>query len=238
MAVFAFGAIAAESALAGPEWLVEKHEVLTTLNAETEGLLELIKYSTSKGSTILNTIDCEGIIDGTIGPKNAAGNGTDEITKILNLAMEEIGAALTGLALACKVTTAESVLDCKNGSTASVWAQNLPWKTELELMETSTLDKIFGAGVEKEPAYDVECELGIGGHSSELCEGAANGEAINEPGTSPGAVLLLGTIANGTPRGNCTGTGTESALNIGDGNLWAIGETELTTRLLTEVDAG
>jgi hypothetical protein len=132
IAVFSFGAIAASAAFALPEWLVEKAEVLATLSSESEGLFEMIQLTASGGSAKLVSVDCEGVLDGTIGPVNAAGKGVDTITKVLSLNMEEIGESLSGLALECKVVqTAGSLTDCKLNTTALVWPENLPWTTEL-----------------------------------------------------------------------------------------------------------
>src|SRR5450759_4894241 len=85
-AVFAFGAVAAASAFAASEWEVEGVKLTTTLPAETEGSLKLIKLVSTTNREILVEVRCEGIFDGTVGP-----GSKDTINKVLNLAMEEIG---------------------------------------------------------------------------------------------------------------------------------------------------
>jgi hypothetical protein len=241
-AVFAFSAFAAQAASA-LEWLVEKAAVVAPLNAEVEGLLELVKFTVANGSAKLVTVDCEGILDGTIGPVNAAGNGVDEITKLLNLLQEEI-LGLGELALECKVTqTAGGLADCKSGVTALVWAQNLPWLTELELMEPKTgevlnLDLLFKNASDSNtepPAYEVECETVSGIIGSELCEGNTSLNVENEPLATPAAVLAVSN-EEVSERGSCNLTGANSAINIGDGNIWAI--SAQLVRLATEISGG
>jgi hypothetical protein len=218
-AVFAFSAVAAASAFAASEWEVEGVKLTTTLPAETQGSLSLIKLVSSTNSAILVEVHCEGIFDGTVGP-----GSKDTINKVLNLAMEEIG-QLGGLALECKVEAGgmSGLLDCELGSTALVWAENLPWNTELELMEPSgaILDRLgfpAGAGV---PAYEVECKTTSGIVGSELCEGATSAEVKNDTGT-PMGVFGEFSAAVGSEEANCTMTGEKTGLNVGSGTTWAI----------------
>jgi hypothetical protein len=241
-ALFAFGMVAAATASA-LEWLVEKAAVVAPLSAEAEGLLEVVKFNESKGTSRLDTVDCEGILDGTIGPVNAAGNGVDEFTKLLNLAQEEI-LGLGELALECKVTqTAGGLADCKSGVIALVWDQNLPWLTELELMEPKTgevlnLDLLFknASDTNKEPpAYEVECETVSGIIGSELCEGNTSLNVENEPLATPAAVLAVSN-EEVSERGACNLTGAGSIVSIGDSNIWAI--SAQLVRLATEISGG
>jgi hypothetical protein len=232
VAVFAFGAIAATSALAGPEWDMKGTEKVTGLVlSETEGVLNLTKFSAANGNTVLNVVTCEGILDGTLGPPNAAGNGVDEVTKVLSLNKEEVSTTpLSGLALGCEVSQAEGAFDCRLHSLAAVWPENLPWLTELELMTvggaTLVLDKLFKDATDSNtepPAYDVECETGVGTFASELCEGNSSGDVSNDATTVPPSVLGEFSEAVGveTPRANCPGgTGNSSGINLGSGHLW------------------
>jgi hypothetical protein len=218
-AMVAFSAIAATAAFAEPEWLVEKNALLQTLPAETEGLLNLVAL---ENGGQLNVIDCEGVLDGTIGPPVAAkpGVGTDEITSVLSLNQETISAPLMGLALGCLVTqSANGLGDCVVNDLAAVWPENLPWKTELELMTVAPiwLDILSGpAG--KEPAWESECNTNIGAQSL-LCEGLATATVSNEPGTVPPSVL--GEF-NETEEAACS-VGTIKGDLLGTGNTWAIG---------------
>ena len=220
--VFAFGAISAGSAFAALEWLVEKAAFAGSLNAETEGTINLVKLSSSLGP--LNTIKCEGILDGVI-----TFPSTGLVTKVLNLAMEETGTPLSGLSLLCIVTEQVESADCKLGTSFLLWPINLPWTTELELMEITgeeVLDHIVNAG------YEVECETGILGiHASETCEGLTSTVMTNGFGTPPGVV---GTFNANSEAVNCSMTGAGTGLQTGSGTLWAIGA-ELE-RLETAID--
>ena len=85
-AVLAFSAVATASAFAEVgEWLVENVKPAEALPAETEGLLIVARLVSSTNSAVLQEVDCEGILDGTIGPGVA-----DTVTAVLNLAKELI----------------------------------------------------------------------------------------------------------------------------------------------------
>jgi hypothetical protein len=232
-AVFAFSAVAAASAFAASEWEVGGVKVTEALPAETEGLLSLIKLVSPENSAILVEVLCEGIFDGTVGP-----GSKDTINKVLNLAMEEIG-QLGGLALECKVEAGgmSGLLDCKLGGTALLWAENLPWNTELELMEPSgaILDRLgfpAGAGV---PAYEVECITTSGIVGSELCEGATSAEVKNDTGT-PMGVFGEFSEAVGSEEASCSVTGAKTGLNVGSGTTWAVGGTVAAPEELNRLD--
>jgi len=211
-AMVAFSAIAATAAFAEPEWLVNKIVINQTLPAETEGLLNLIAL---ESGTKLVTIDCEGVLDGTIGPPVAAnpGVGTDEITSVLSLNQETISSTpLSGLALGCLVSQSAGGLgDCTLNSLAAVWPENLPWKTELELMSAAPiwLDILSGP-MGKEPAWESECSSNIGTVSL-LCEGLASAAVSNEAGTVPPSVLGEFSEAAGTETASCSVAGITGA---------------------------
>jgi hypothetical protein len=222
-AVVAFSATAATGAFAEPEWLVELAAINQTLPAETEGLWNMI--SLESGNELV-AIDCEGVLDGTIGPPVAAkpGVGTDEITSVLSLNQETISSTqLSGLALGCLVAKSAGVLgDCMLNTLAAVWPENLPWKTEMELMAAAPiwLDILSGP-VGKEPAWESECSTNIGTQSL-LCEGLVSAAVSNEAGTVPPSVLGEFSVAAGTEEESCSATPINSDLE-GSNNTWAIG---------------
>jgi hypothetical protein len=229
-AVFAFGAMAASSALAATgEWLVAKVAVTENLPAETEGLLFLIKLISPTNSGVLVKIDCEGIFDGTIGAA-----GKDTVTAVLNLSMELINklGESPELALSCTVVETHSSLeDCNLNSLAEVWPGNLPWTTQLgELLESGGVVSVtdtFGPGTGGEPDYEVMCNDSIGVLGEELCEGPTSALVTNEPGPPP---FVLGefTLA-ASPETNCPGgTGEKTGAQVGEGKTWAVGGTVAT----------
>lgn len=202
VAVFAFAASAAASALAAPpptllaEWLWNGVAVNAELLVDTEGelLLEDVKLATD--------VLCSGILDGWV---NA--NGEDLVTAVLNLAGEEIGVPLTGLALEC--------VNDKSCENPLVWPDNLSWPTLLELIELepgvwSFVDLILGAG------WDVECMSIL--PTSELCEAAEGASAAtNETMNVNGEFSEVLTELIGLKLGNCTVGGNEVAVVEGLG---------------------
>jgi hypothetical protein len=229
LAVFAFGAITASAALAAPEWLVSEAAVAENLPAETEGELALVKLVSSTNSNHLVTVKCGGILVGSIGP-----GGKDEITAVLTLGQvavgKETGTTLEGTALECTVTQSEGGLtDCVLNSVALVWPANLPWTSQLELMEaTGTVLDVLT----KEPGYDVECKTVSGLTGSELCAGTASAFVSNSAGTPMG---VLGE-ADPTEEANCTMTGEKTGSLEGIGTTWAVGGTVAAPEVLNRLD--
>jgi hypothetical protein len=201
--VLAFGAtVVASSAFAVPgEWLVNGAILSGTLNAETEGLLTLVRLVSEINSSILTEIDCEGIFDGTITQAAVGVKGTDEILALLNLAQElinELGEA-PELELNCLVTFDSGALtDCKENTLAQVWPDNLytngPWLTELLELESNglVLDHLFGplGTLGTEPGYEVRCETLLNVFGEELCEGPTSFDFTNGVGTINGIANL------------------------------------------------
>jgi len=127
IAVFAFSVVSVAASSAAvtllAEWLIGGTAVAATTGVSSKGELELIDPNVLKAG-ILGSVLCVGTLDGTIGP-----NGTDEITAVLTAAGVEINKlALAGTALTCtKVAGCEEEI--------SAWAVNLPWSSELNLVE-------------------------------------------------------------------------------------------------------
>jgi hypothetical protein len=254
LVVLVFGALAATSAFATSEWLVlgvapPNNEVL---NTESEGLLTLVRLVSKTNSAILNEIDCEAILDGTI--ENTLTGGLDTTTAVLNLLEELINqlGESPELALNCTVAfSREETGDCLLNALAELWPDNLynthgPWLTELlaleepKLGEFLVLDELLGKGVlGEEPGYEIRCEavpFDIVGE--ELCEGGWQFNLTNETVPVPAAVLVQTAITE-FKEGECFnltlgGEEVEVSALEGDGNLWAIGA-ELE-RLVTAIN--
>jgi hypothetical protein len=195
-AVFAFSAAIAGSASAETtllaEWLFNGAAITALLPVETTG--ELLLETLVLGISAVD-IDCSGIFDGSVGP-----NGEDEVTKLLNLAKEEIGSELTGLSLDCEVLTAVS--QCLAGELAELWTDNLPWHTNLFLMESGViLDSFLGL-----PGYHVFCPI-EGGEN--LCTGPTSTTMTN------GATDVIGVFELANPEEASCSTG--SGMISGEG---------------------
>ena len=249
VAMFAFFAVAAASASAETLlWLVNGANLAGTSAAETEGELHLIRLNAS--GVVAGEILCEGIFDGTITNPAGGGIGTDEITKVLTLAMADVGedgAALTGTGIECSVTLKSMTADatyCTQGSVALVWPANLPWKTTLELMGPAEpnsvwLDVLNNAT--SNPGYEVECTILLGVKATDLCTGSSSAEILQVLETLPGTVAegSHGEFNWAAPisseEGTCTSacSTTPCAGLVGLGVTWAV-EGDLN-RLETDV---
>ena len=225
-------------AFAESEWLVEKLKVETTLNAETEGFLKLVKFAAASSNEVLNEILCEGIFDGTIKEKE------DTILDILSFNQLVTAGSLgdpNEEFLNCLVIfDAGGLTDCLEGTLILVWPDGLNleledyWFTLILLVGSSFFDDILSLNNLGEPVgYDLECEAKAGIFGTELCSEWESSAALSNVVGPPASVLgkfSLGLVAN---RANCSMTGALSADLVGEGNTWAIGA-ELE-RLPTEV---
>jgi hypothetical protein len=197
LALFAFGAIAATASAETPTfllalWLQNSEPVAENLGVESTALeLELVNLD-GAGVGITARMLCSGILVGTVGPESK-----DEITELLNLALESISLTpLVGLALAC---TGDE--NCTN---PKVWADELPWKTEVELMVetagTFFVDLLINGG------YYAECGS-VFGPIAELCNAATTAiQLTNETNGTVDAVFSdpFQELA-GLKLGNCEG---------------------------------
>jgi hypothetical protein len=203
-AVFAFSAVAASSSFAVvPKWFVSGVEA-TGNPVDSEGLLEL---SDTKAPIVgLSTIHCEGVLIGTVSTE-----GADLVTEVLTGTVK-VGTELSGTALKCT-----AVAGCEPGTDIEVWVDNMPWHTQLELVNGVVYDTLFGSGAEKEPGYEVLC-LVFGVNVVDLCEGKLSGVVENMVGESD--VLTTFTEAVETALGQlaqCTLGGAESGVIVGEG---------------------
>jgi hypothetical protein len=170
-AVLAFSVVATVSASAETtllaEWLFNGAAVTALLPVEMAG--EFLLALLILGVEALDIL-CSAIFDGSVGP-----NGEDEITKVLNLVKEEIGSELVGLPLECVVD-----LDMGNecggvGTIADVWPDDLPWHTQLDLMESGViLDHFLEIGFHIFCLTTLFEELCLGLTSSTMTNGASS----------------------------------------------------------------
>lgn len=191
VAVFAITVVVAATASAVEFllalWLVGGVAVAANLPADAEGELLLEDNKTALGKI---NILCSGILDGTVGPESK-----DELTKLLSL-----GTLHTDIST---IVLTEPGLPCTDQSGLCgeplVWAEELPWDTEAELMidgpETFFVDLILNG------AYYIICmSTGI----EDLCFSAETAVKLtNEAGgvvdnEFSEAFQLLAGLTNGT----------------------------------------
>jgi hypothetical protein len=156
--VFSVSAVVASAASAAvtfllAEWLSAGARITTAQSSQTSGELNLIDLD-EDGTGVVANVLCSMIFDGTDGPVSE-----NAVEEMLNLKGEAISkTALSGLGLSCVNTD-----DCTE---PVVWAEELPWKSELELMvdgtETFFVDLLSGS------SYYIECLI-LGVTGTELC---------------------------------------------------------------------
>ncbi len=196
VAVFAFGVLTAASASAAPVfllavWLIDDVEQLTELSMEIDGELEL---EDNKVPLIGNLgVLCSVLLHGWVGR-----NSLDYISEELSLGEGFVNkASLVAPGMKCT-----DRLNCTEPAT--VWAVNLGWESEVELMEdlgaVFFVDLITSANGTKTVGWEVECN-GL----SDTCEAA---EAVAEIHLN--FAILLGTFSRaftelaGAKLGTCT----------------------------------
>jgi hypothetical protein len=205
LALFAFGAVLAASSSAAvtfllAEWLLNGVAVTTELLTESPGALIL------RDSGLKASVECEGLLDGWVGP-----NSLDYVSEVLTTG----GEAINTKNLEAKSLTCKPVETC-TGTTAEVWAVNLGWETEVELMEDSgsiyyvtlILPHVSGG----EPGWSVVCTvLGIK-EEDECLTGTEGGVAeLTLSGTSLLAVFAEAfTVLAEEKLASCSLGGTET----------------------------
>jgi hypothetical protein len=188
----------AESTLLA-EWLANGSVIAVALSTETTSEFLLEDQATLTGKA---AILCKGIFVGTVGP-----NGEDSVTKLLNLAKEEV-AALGGLALLGTGAGSDcvTVSGCAEGTAASpieVWPKNLPWSTLLFLMEIGAF-----ADLVKSMAFELLC-LVLAVNAEDTCEASdIEFTIINDPLSGDASIPAQ----SGLPLANCTQGGNEKGV--------------------------
>jgi hypothetical protein len=235
VAMFAFLAVGAASALAAGEWLADGKTIATPLASETSGELNLINLK-SAGGAVLVEVKCSGIFEGTVG-----GGGNDSVTALIGLAGEKIGGLgdTNATTLNCTVTaTAKELGDCvATGELAEVLPTNLSkelstsWSTLIELMELGGvhyyLDKFPSTS-----GYEVKCKTSLG-ELENKCEGATSAFLTNsEPEGSVigkfGKVLITATEEEESEATNCNLTGTGTGTLSGEGLTVLVNKEDLS----------
>jgi hypothetical protein len=200
MAVFAFSAIVAGSASAEitllAEWLFNGAILTSLLPVTTTGTL---LFSTLVLGVKAVEIECSGSFDGSVGP-----NGEDEVTEVLDAAGVAVGQNLVGHAISCTVLVGAGGSNCDPGELAELWVDNLPWLTQLELMESGAILDVFLG----EPGYHVFCTV-LGGEN--LCTGLTSTTMTN------GATDVLGAFDATSEKATCTLGGAGAGDIIGEG---------------------
>jgi hypothetical protein len=218
VAVFAFSAVVAGSASAEvtllAEWTIGGVKVAGPLTVETTGLISLATLVIGINGI---EIDCEGTWDGTVNT-----DGTGSITALLNAAKEEIGKTpLTGLSLSCTVAVVLGKECTAVGTLAELWPVNLPWRTNLELMESGKfLNHLFAGGTAAtEPGYEIVCLAPDANEN--LCKGLSSAEAINLAtdvegifSTAVGSEKVTCTTGEGDPTGTGLTSSSEGSLQV------------------------
>jgi len=165
LAVFAFSAVLASSASAEvtllAEWLKNGTAVVAALEALSGEELTL-------GHLGLAEVKCSGFFDGLV-----EANGKDIIESVLNLANELVGEKLVGLPVLC-----ESLKTCEKTGDVEVWPVNLPWVTNLYLMESGSFLDLFSNGGKGNPGFNVAC-LVLGIALDEECTGETSSIMTN-----------------------------------------------------------
>jgi hypothetical protein len=212
LALLAFGVLTAVSASAAApvfllaEWLVGGVAVAAELETKTTGELTL------KDSGLKSAVLCSMIVDGWVGP-----NSLGSISEVLTLAGGLTSAPLGSVPIICAV-----VEGCSTTAAApEAWAVNLPWETELELMEQN--GEIFFAGLITSPngtktvGWSVQCTI-LGIKSEDECTAATGVTEFTEEGANIVAsfspafnalaeVKLPNCTLGGNERGEVTGSG-------------------------------
>lgn len=211
-AVFAFGALTAASASALTFllalWLWNGTAVSENLNVESEG--ELLLEDT-KGGLFGEAVAvlCSGTLDGWVGPESL-----DAISDVLDLTKVLISETeLVEPGLACVSETGPCIEPL-------VWAINLPWDTEVELVEdagTFFAILILPHAGGSNPGWHIEC-MGTIGKPEDLCSAPEAAVQLLLPTTTTlGAEFseAFRTLV-GAPLATCTMGGANTGVVISD----------------------
>jgi len=187
------------------EWLVSGASIPSGTEEASETSSSIEMEDTDAASGVL----CTGILDGTVGA-----NGLDLITKILNLAKEEISSTvLTGLALLGPTPDCVSVKGCSTTAALEVWPIGLPWHTLLYLMESGVILDRTAKENGINFGYELACTV-LGLKVTDTCEAKESAfEVINDADTGD-ASIPAGAL--GEPLANCTIGGSGTGANRTD----------------------
>jgi len=150
LALFAFGGAMASGASALESvWLVNNVKPAAQVPAVIEeGLLVIDVLNSLLGLVV--EFECSGEFDGFVGP-----GAEDEITKVLDLNLKEIGALGTlGTGVDCTVIGA-SLVCTSAAKLIELWPDELPWGTLIELVGTAFVDVIGLVNVMKKSPVSI-----------------------------------------------------------------------------------
>jgi hypothetical protein len=219
-ALLALGALTAAPASAATfllaEWLVNGTAVGIELSVEASGELTLKDSGLSGGSVL-----CSMIFYGWVAP-----NSLGYVSEVLTLDGGLTSNPLGSVPLLC--TGQER---CEAILTPEVWAVNIPWEMESELMEDSgTFFAILTTSPSsaKTVGWAVECTI-LGVRSEDTCTAAETVSEVN----LEGANLIVSfspafTVLAGAKLANCTMGGMERGEITGETRYTMIGGGELT----------
>jgi hypothetical protein len=219
-ALLGFGVLTAASASAATfllaEWLDGGAAIGSELLTELEGSL-LLEDTVLKAAVL-----CTGDLDGWVGS-----NSLGWVSEVLTVLGEEVNTTpLDASGLKC---TAQA--GCAASPSPMVWAVNLGWETEVELMEDSGTffaDLILRHSGGSNPGWEVECSI-LDVLSDDIC---VTPEAVVEL-TLEGTTLLGNfsepfTELAGAKLGLCTFDGGETGVVEGGGAIVLVEGGELT----------
>jgi hypothetical protein len=154
VASLAMSAIAAGSAMAAHEWLINGSPITVAKKIHSKGLLLLTDHNPLGNASLETAVHCKGFDAGTVGP-----GGADLI--------ESITAELLGTN--DKITCAfDKTGGCEASPAPLALALHLPWRTELYLVGTEVRDMIVADGA-GEPGYKVICKAPLLGTITDEC---------------------------------------------------------------------
>jgi len=180
VAAVVMSAIAAGSASAAHEWLINGAAITVAKKTHSKALV-LLEDSGSG-----TAVHCKGFDAGTVGP-----GGKDLV--------ESVTAELLGTndKIPC---TFDKTGTCESGTAPTALAIHLPWKTELELINGKVRDLILADG-NGAPGWAVTCKTFLGS-TTDTCE-----EEAGKPGSTALANVTEGVLATfdkETPAAKCS----------------------------------
>jgi hypothetical protein len=230
LALFAFGALTATSAMATTllaEWLLNGVAITTENLVEIKGTLLLKDSKAVVGGPA--AVECVSwSFDGWVGP-----NSLDYVTEVLNAANETIG-ALGGLAFVC--TAKEG---CETSTPPDVFPVGLPWESEVNLLEQTGgpffadfLTKVGGGKL----GWEITNCLVFGTPHEDECTTERAVVELKLGGTTLSGVFSTAfTDLAGLRLANCTAGGAEAGEVSGEGSFVVSGGGELTASSETAV---
>lgn len=207
VAVFMMGAVAASSAMAAHQWLINKSPIASRVKVHSLGLLLLEDSGTG------TKLHCHGANDGYVGPGN--------VDLVLAITKELLG---TNDKIPC---TFDKAGLCNSGKPVTALALNLPWLTLITLIGGKVRDIIEkdpSASVSGNPGWKVTCTNILGGESIDECTLAEGNTALANSAAGVEAIFDAE-----SPNANCTLGGAETGVVRGANTTFSPSGTEKLT---------